>query len=112
MNLSDLFFWKHKSNQQIIKQECFDKLPEHYKINYEQTKKPATHSIEFVDRVDEDDDGILFNAITTSLIADALIDSSDTSHDMGGSYDSSDSSFDFDGFGGGDTGGGGAGGDW
>ena len=110
MNLSDLFFWKHKAEKHIIKNECYDKLPEHRKINYEKTKYHATHAVEQVDRSSEDDDGILLTALTTAAIVE-MLDDNEVSHDMGGSQDSTPDT-EFQGFGGGDTGGGGAGGDW
>jgi len=114
MKLSDLMFWKHKEKEEVIQQECYDKLPEHHKVNYVQTNQQPTHIVEQVDRTDSNDDGILLTALATSAVISS-IESSDMSYDMGGSYDPSDSfdsSNNFDGFGGGDSGGGGASGDW
>ena len=110
MHLSDIFFWKHKKQNHVIDQKCYGKLPEHLKIDYTESKSKPTHRVDDSNESDIDGSDILL----TALIASELLssDNNDQSYDMGGSYDSSDSSFDFDGFGGGDTGGGGAGGDW
>jgi len=110
--LDTLMFWKHKQKEEVIKQECYDKLPDHRKVDYVPSNLQPTHIVEQVDRTSDDDDGILISTIATvaaieMLEADAPISGPDFS-----GYDAPDSSNDFQGFDGGSSGGAGASGDW
>ena len=118
--LDTLMFWKHKDKEEVIKPECFDKLPEHRKVMYVQTKQQPTHYVEEVDRTSADDDGfitsMIIGAATDSTLLGAAIGGNVAGAMIGDMLNDSDSTssndISFDGFGGGDTGGGGAGGDW
>lgn len=102
------FFWKHKKTAEVIKQDCYNKLPKGLKIHYSQTTEEPTHYIE-----ESDNDtftSMLIGAEIGSLLSDnsTSLDSGSSSTDFGSSSDNS-SSFDF---GGGDGGGGGADSSW
>ena len=60
----NLFFWKHKEKPEVIKQECYDKLPPHRQVNYIPTKEQPTHYVDRVDRsASSGDDGFITSAI-------------------------------------------------
>lgn len=97
--------WKNDLTDEIISDECYNKLPTSKQINYSEVEDEPTHKVDSRDRTDDDDDGFFTTAIT-ALAIDSIMDSSS-------SFDSGDSSGgSFGGFSGGDSGGGGASGDW
>lgn len=90
----NLLFWRHKKDKHIIKNDCYNKLPDSHQIHYERTDEQPTH---YVDNTDY---------VTPILIAE-MLSSSDS--DSGASIpDSAPAQDSFSGFGGGDFGGGGS----
>lgn len=83
----NLQFWKHKRKNVVIKQECYDKLPNYKRTSYSPTEEEPTHSVNDTD-------------FSTSLLSSSL-DTSSSSSDGG-----------FNGFDDGSGGGGGADSGW
>lgn len=96
----NLKFWKHKQKAEVIKPECYDKLPGHLQQNYEPSDDEPTH---FVTEPDDDDDDN--DNFSTSLLS-GLLDSESGS--LGSIDTGAADSNSFGGFDGGDGGGGGA----
>lgn len=96
----NLKFWKHKKRNEVVKQECFDKVPSQHQTAYFPTDEEPTHEVSSF----SNDNYFLLPLITSEIISDSF--------DTGSSSDLGSSSSDFDGFGGGDFGGGGSSEDW
>lgn len=112
-------FWKHKTKNEVISQECLSKLPKLSHHEYEETTKKPTHIVEdnsgdFVTSMiigEVTGSGLLGGAIGGNFIGGEI--GAMMSDDNSSSFDtsSSDSSSSSD-FGGGDFGGGGGGDSW
>lgn len=94
-----MWFWKKKKTNEVITNDCFQKLTSQQKQHFEQTNTVPTHKIE---ENSQDDNGYFALAL---IATDILMSDSDS-----GSPINANTSF--EGFGGGSGGGGGAGSDW
>ena len=95
--------WKHYRTGEVISNECYHRLPDNKKMDYNSVFESPTH------RVEDDSDDWVSTAIAATSIASSLFSDDSSSSSSFGSSSSDSSSNDF---GGGDFGGGGASGDW
>ena len=100
----NFLFWKHKSNGEVITNDCKSKLPTKHQEHFVKTTQRPTHQI-----VDSSDDDFTTAIIAAEVLSGLFTDNSDYSTDHSDYGSSSDSDFSF---GGGDSGGGGTSGDW
>ena len=91
--------WKHNKTGKIIGEKCYRSLPMRQQWNYHSTFDETTHTVHSVQIQEDDDDDIVFSPILSGAF------------DYPSSQPDNDTSS-FQGFGGGDTGGGGSGGSW
>jgi hypothetical protein len=94
----NLLFWKHKTEKHVIKQNCLNKLPIAHHAYYEQTNDEPTHHY---------DNGT--GLLTGILVGEML---SNNNNIPGGEFVGTNTPDQFEGFQGGDFGGGGNGGSY
>lgn len=98
--------YRNKNNGHIISESDYLRLPTSERFNYTPVYESVTHSL------DDSDDSLTTALVISSLLSSSDNDFSSSSSDFSSSDSSiSDSGSSFD-FGGGDSGGAGAGGDW